>query len=379
MPTRTDKCLSEFALLSKDELHRQNQRLRAELSNVEWLLGASLLETQRRNLHRELGYSSVTEYAQKALNLSPQKSMELLSTARTLEELPRLSKAFRKGDLSWGKVRELKRVATPETEQVWVDFALDNGVTEVQRKVAVSPTEWKRGRALEASLEGQPTATTQEVTKVLNGPPELPGPKYIRVVHHLTPDQYAQYEQAEKRVRARHSKRMTREEVLVELCASELSGGTAKARARHQVLVHTCPESDTTWYETKRGTPPADPKLAEQTKAKGREIQVGVVGRTTSHGKSPGRRAIPNGVLRTVFARAGNACERCGSRSAKLDVHHTTPVSEGGGNEAEDLEVLCKACHTAGHESDYEARPHWKQARQRNQRTPRARKRRAEV
>ena len=321
----------------------------------EWLLGASLLETRRRNLHWQMGFSSVTEYAQKALNLSPQKSMELLSTARTLEELPRLSKAFRDGELSWGKVRELKRVATPETEKVWVDFALEHGVTQVQRKVAVSPTEWKRGRALEASLEGKPTATNEEVKEVLT---ELPAPKSIRVVFHLTPDQYAQYEQAEKRVRARRRKKVPREEVLMEWCVSELSGGTAKARARHQVLVHTSEDAATTWYETDRGTLPADPKLAAEVRAKGREIQ-------TSHRKSPGRRAIPNGVLRTVFARAGNACERCGSRGAKLDVHHTTPVSDGGGNEAEELRVLCQACHGLAHEPDYQTRPEWQRARER--------------
>ena len=356
MPTETDKFLQQIKQLSAEQLHHHNQQLRVKLAHTEWQMGASLLETQRRQLHEELGYSSVTEYAQKSLNLSPQKSMELLSTARALEELPHLEQAFRKGELSWGKVRELKRVATPETEKVWVDFARNNGVRQVQRKVAVSPTEWKRGQALEASLAGQPACTAEQVQEVLTPEPKLPGPKFITVVHHLTPDQYAVYQQAENRVRSRRSKRIRREEVLMELCSSELSRGTARARARHQVLVHTTDEGEHAWYETDRGVLP----VSDEVKAEARVA--------TSHGKSPGRKPIPNGVLRAVFSRAGNACERCGCQGRQLDVHHPKPVSDGGGNGVDELEVLCKPCHRLAHRQDYQQRPHWRSARQRNQR-----------
>ena len=210
--------------------------------------------------------------------------MELLNTARALKELPRLEQAFRKGELSWGKVRELKRVATPETEEVWVDFARQNSVTQVQTKVAVSPTEWKRDRALEASRLGQPTCSPEEVAEVL-GPelepePELPGPKFITVVYRLTPDEYAVYEQAENRARSRRNKRLRREAVLMEWCSSELSQGTARARARHQVLVHTTEDAEHAWYETDRGILPARPEVVEA----GARV-------STSHGKSPGRKS----------------------------------------------------------------------------------------
>ena len=95
MVTKTDKFLHEIERLSAEELHHHNQQLRSRLANTEWQMGASLLETRRRGLHQEMGYSSVTEYAQKSLNLSPQKSMELVSTARALKELPHvLSKPF---------------------------------------------------------------------------------------------------------------------------------------------------------------------------------------------------------------------------------------------------------------------------------------------
>ena len=189
------------------------------------------------------------------------------------------------------------------------------------------------GGPLEASRSGQPTCSPEEVAEVL-GPelelereregaapePELPGPKFITVVYRLTPDEYAVYEQAENRVRSRRNKRLRREEVLMEWCSSELSGGTARARARHQVLIHTTEDAEHAWYETDRGVLPASAEVRAEARV------------STSHGKSPGRKSIPNGVLRAVFSRAGNACERCGCRGSQLDVHHTKPVSDGGGN-----------------------------------------------
>ena len=72
------------------------------------------------------------------------------------------------------------------------------------------------------------------------------------------------------------------------------------------------------------------------------------------------RTAIPNVILRQVFARAGHRCECCGRKGGRLDVHHCDPVSEGGRNELERLELLCRGCHTKNHERDFEEKEHWR-------------------
>ncbi len=161
------ECLNFFTGVTLAALHQKNLKLRGQLANTEWLLAVSLLASERRKLYEQHDCSGIIDYAQKKLALCRQKANELLSTARAMEKLPRLSEAFRLGQLSWSKVRELKRVATPETEQVWVDFAREHSLSAVEKRVAVSPREWKRGQALVASTEGNPVVTTQAVSQLL--------------------------------------------------------------------------------------------------------------------------------------------------------------------------------------------------------------------
>ena len=235
------------------------------------------------------------------------------------------------------------------------------------------------------------TKKTPPVSDKLPGrPPERPlppsPPRTIRVVFELTPDQYALYEQAESRVRAQEGRRVPRAEVLHRMAESVLAQGTAKSRARHQVLVHTTEGSDEAWYETERGVLPVASEVLEEALG-GQEIlhmdgdkvvhtpcesiedhprtETQSEERPRNHSCDSGtkRTAIPNGVIRRVFARAGHRCECCGRKGGRLDVHHRTPVSEGGRNELDCLELLCRACHTKNHEVDFEEKAGWRAAR----------------
>ena len=83
----------------------------------------------------------------------------------------------------------------------------------------------------------------------------------------------------------------------------------------------------------------------------------------TPTGVSASRKPIPNDTIRRLYARAGQRCERCGSSGCRLHIHHQTPVSEGGGNDLHLLELVCPACHSFGHEVDFEQKPYWRRAR----------------
>jgi len=48
---------------------------------------------------------------------------EWVRVARALEQLPVLSEAMRKGEVSYSKARALTRIATPDTERYLVDLA----------------------------------------------------------------------------------------------------------------------------------------------------------------------------------------------------------------------------------------------------------------
>jgi 5-methylcytosine-specific restriction protein A len=49
-----------------------------------------------------------------------------------------------------------------------------------------------------------------------------------------------------------------------------------------------------------------------------------------------------------VLRRAGGRCERC-HKDAALIVHHRIPRSQGGSDEASNLQALCKPCHKDEH------------------------------
>ena len=58
------------------------------------------------------------------------------------------------------------------------------------------------------------------------------------------------------------------------------------------------------------------------------------------------RDGVPASRRFHVLARAGGRCELCGatSRSTQIDVTHIVPRSQGGTNDASNLQALCRAC-----------------------------------
>lgn len=60
---------------------------------------------------------------------------EHLRVALALETLPAITAAMGEGKLSWTKVREVTRVATPESEEKWLTIALDGTAAHVEKVV----------------------------------------------------------------------------------------------------------------------------------------------------------------------------------------------------------------------------------------------------
>ena len=58
----------------------------------------------------------------------------------------------------------------------------------------------------------------------------------------------------------------------------------------------------------------------------------------------PKREPIPEDVKLLVWTRDGGACTRCGERS-KLHFDHIIPVAKGGGNSADNIQILCEPCN----------------------------------
>src|SRR5690606_10075655 len=68
-----------------------------------------------------------------------------------LRNLPRLEACFTSGELGYSRVRELTRVASPDDEAAWIDFARTAGARALERRVAsvkgAQPREEQAGSA----------------------------------------------------------------------------------------------------------------------------------------------------------------------------------------------------------------------------------------
>lgn len=50
-----------------------------------------------------------------------------------------------------------------------------------------------------------------------------------------------------------------------------------------------------------------------------------------------------------VLRRDDYLCQECGESEGVLQVHHITPISEGGSHKLENLETVCRSCHAKEH------------------------------
>ena len=104
-------------------LHERLLAARRGHRRAEFQLATLLAEMDTGRLFEALGYASLADYAEVVLELSPRTARELALLGRRLPDLPVISSKLEAGELDWTKAREVVRIATPETEQAWVDRA----------------------------------------------------------------------------------------------------------------------------------------------------------------------------------------------------------------------------------------------------------------
>ena len=93
------------------------------------------------------GFLSCAHWLTWRIGLAPGAARERVRVARALGDLPLMSEAMRRGELSYSKVRALTRIATPDTEQSLVDLGRAGTAAHVERVVR----SWRRiDRTVEA-------------------------------------------------------------------------------------------------------------------------------------------------------------------------------------------------------------------------------------
>ncbi|MFZ5894884.1 MAG: hypothetical protein ACOY0T_27735 [Myxococcota bacterium] len=119
-----------------ESVHERVVSFAKRRAGLEWEEGRLLCEALRAGVHQRLGFASFSEYVERLFGYNGRLVKEKLRVAQALEPLREMSDALRTGELTWSAVRELTRVATPETERAWLDAARGQTVRQVEELVS---------------------------------------------------------------------------------------------------------------------------------------------------------------------------------------------------------------------------------------------------
>ena len=303
-----------------------------------------------RKLYRELGYSSINQYAKDALGFSKTKTGDYINLTRKVKKLPHLKDALNKGKLGYTSGRLIANIADEKSEKEWVGFALDNPRKVVEEEIKRAKLEAKEKVARQKSF--LPTPKKKAPAAVMP----------VKVLLEMSPTQFARYERIWEQVRKQRKVSSEKVEALLEIMASFLNsieqekapqGDFPKVRAKtplaanvpivtppFQINIHHCPECESTVVQTRKGELEVGKSEWERAQC---DAQV----------NHPGKRntaSIPPATKRQVLTKARNKCERPGCGHTRfLEIHHKIPRALGGTNDQANLQVLCSGCHSLIH------------------------------
>jgi hypothetical protein len=187
-------------------------RALADAEEGRWLLAA-----RRSAAHVHLGFGSFAEYIERLFGYTPRSTQEKLRVAEALEELPELSQALEIGVLSWSALRELTRVAVPDTEQQWLELA-----------------QGKTVRQLEELVAGKSPGDTP-------GAGGVPSARRHVLRFEVAPETFALFREAFSCLRRRGGDVGDDDSLLLSMARHVLGGPTDEGRSSYQIALAVCP------------------------------------------------------------------------------------------------------------------------------------------
>jgi hypothetical protein len=296
-------------------------------AGLEWEEGRLLCEAQRAGVHRRLGFASFGEYVERHFGYNGRLLKEKLRVALALERLPQTSEALRAGELNWSALRELTRVATPETEGAWLESA--RGVTV---------------RQVEEMVSGR-------------GPGDLPSdpadPKLRKYNIHLelSAETRALFVEALAALRRQAGESLDDDSAMLMMSRQVLatlgSENTDSGKAGYQVQVNICKKCRHAEQIGNGEAHPIAPAVAEMVLCDAQVIDAS----EPTHVGQKAKPTIPRAIRRLVMLRDNRRCIVPGcTNSIFVQAHHLTARADGGRHDPDNLGCLCCAHHRAVHE-----------------------------
>jgi hypothetical protein len=319
-----------------------------------------LREAQALKIWKPLGMTNAQDYMERILGYSPKAAQDRMRVAEALAELPVLETALAKGELAFSAVRELCRVAKPETEAAWASAAKGKNLRQIE------------------------TLVTGRSPGDLPDDPPSPDVRTHVVRFELSPETFAALRQARSILDSEHGTNLTDNDFITVLANVVIEGAVdlpaasdgEQAQSAAEVPSDDCRAVDARANGPTRGGHPPMTRAKYQVAVTvcerckqgwqlgaGAAIAIGpaAVARAECHAQHIGSldAAVPErasqdispAVARLVWRRDEGRCQTPGCRSSRaLENHHIVPRSEGGGHEPANLRLTCSACHHAQHD-----------------------------
>jgi hypothetical protein len=301
---------------------------------------------------------------------------EKVRVARALGSLPHIDDAFRRGRISYSKVRALTRVANPENEAFLLEMARSSTAAQLEKIC--------RGyrRALNGA-RGKLTCDDENDRWVRDRSTES---GMVRIEAQLLPDEAALVlkAMAAARERAWQARRVSTES------SAEAEGGRGAGEAARRGMLHkvdalvqvaedylasTSAESSgppvelVVHVEAGALTDPASaeagtledgtslaPATVDRLACDSSVVKVVEDARGTPLDVGRRRRTIPNALRRALHFR-DKGCRFPGCTNTRVDSHHVVPWSRGGETKLANLISTCRKHHRYVHELAFRVEP----------------------
>ncbi|HTL36187.1 MAG TPA: HNH endonuclease [Kofleriaceae bacterium] len=323
-----------------DEIDRALRRIAQEQAAIDSELSRWLRRAEELNIWPQLGYVHALEYLEDVFGLGPHAATERVRVARELGELPELEEALASGDLRFGVVRELTRVATRETVTRWLEKARGRRLREVEQMVAGR----KKGDGPEARPD--PNRIKHRLSLELDGE-SMAAWRQMRMAFEdelgdRLDDRTFVLELA-GRYLAGTSSPPGNENEADDLVAHEVDGERRSCKPMHMIHISTCRDCRRSWQHGAGQAIEISASALEHA-----ECDAIIVD------DEKGERAawsIPPATKRLVMERDQWCCQVPGCRAARfLAVHHIIHREHGGTNDPWNLLVLCSGHHRLHHD-----------------------------
>jgi hypothetical protein len=329
-------------------LRLARSRAGLDVEEGQWLLAA-----HRSRAHERLGYGGFVEYIERLFGYAPRLTYERLRVAEALETLPEIAQALRDGAVSWSCVRELTRVATPETENTWLAGARGRTAREVEKLVS-----------------------GHRPGSVPNDPADPSAERHV-LRFDVSGEVLATFRAAMTKIRTEAGGPLDDDAALLLLARHVLGGPSDEGRASYQLELSVCEQCQRTQQVAQGELVEVSAEVAAMVRCDAQQLASPHVGKASPHVGSASeavdrsreahahttattrkRRAratqtVAPSVRRAVLRRDRHCCQVPGCRHVGfVDIHHVQARDVGGAHDPDNLVTLCAAHHRACHRGE---------------------------